>query len=110
MGNSERKIVRGVRVGGKTYVPGQEDELNKAIAPEHVGELVEKGYLEGKWSGKSASEATSSVPEKSTSTEPVDLATLKKDELLSEAESRGVAVDSSMTKAEILEAIEGQNG
>lgn len=110
MASSERKIVRGVRVGAKTYVPGQEDQLNKAIASEHVAELVEKGYLEGKWSGKSASEATSAEPETSTNTEPVDLTTLKKDELLAKAESLGVAVDSSLTKAEIIEAIEGQNG
>lgn len=27
MANSERKIIRGVRVGGKTYVSGQEDDL-----------------------------------------------------------------------------------
>lgn len=51
MANSERKIIRGVRVGGKTYVSGQEDDLDKIIAHEHIEELVAKGYLEGKWSG-----------------------------------------------------------
>ena len=111
MANSERKIVRGVRVGGKTYTPGQEDELDKVIAPEHVSELVEKGYLEGKWSGSVKDEAPSeeAAPAKDEggSPEEVDLSTLKKDELLAKAEELGVAVDSSLTKAEIIEAIQG---
>lgn len=52
MANSERKIIRGVRVGGTTYVPGQEDELASALSPEEASRLSDKGYLEGKWASK----------------------------------------------------------
>lgn len=52
MANTERKIVRGVRVGAKTYVPGMEDELDDALSAEEAKRLTDKGYLEGKFSGK----------------------------------------------------------
>jgi hypothetical protein len=115
MANSERKIIRGVRVGGKTYVSGQEDELNKVIVTSEIERLTGKGYLEGKWDGKSPQSETKleTKPEsgdaaQQSETETEDLSTLKKDELLAKAEQLGVAVDSSLTKAEIIEAIQGK--
>lgn len=105
MANSERKILRGVRYGNKrskTYLPGMEDELNAVLSSEEAGRLSAKGYIEGKWSGQAEKETES----KSGSLDDVDLSTLKKDELLTKAESLGVAVDPSMTKAEIVQAIE----
>lgn len=52
MANSDRKILRGVRIGAKTYTPGMEDELEAALTAEDAARLTEKGHLEGKWSGK----------------------------------------------------------
>jgi hypothetical protein len=49
---TEKKILRGVRVGGRTYTPGQEDELEEALTSEEAKRLTDKGYLEGKFSGK----------------------------------------------------------
>jgi len=51
MANSDRKIIRGVLLGTKTYVPGMEDELDSLLSASEVKRLSEKGYLEGKWSG-----------------------------------------------------------
>lgn len=51
MANSERKIVRGVLLGTKTYVPGMEDELDSLLSAGEVKRLSDKGYIEGKWSG-----------------------------------------------------------
>lgn len=51
MANSDRKIIRGVRVSGQTYIPGQEDELDKLLSGGEVKRLSDKGYLQGKWSG-----------------------------------------------------------
>jgi hypothetical protein len=68
MANSDRKIIRGVRVEakGKTYTPGDEDELNNLLSADEVKRLSDKGYLEGKWSG--ASEAKVTEPARSEST------------------------------------------
>lgn len=50
--NSDRKIIRGVRVGDKTYVPGQEDELDALLSADEAKRLTDKGYIDGKFSGK----------------------------------------------------------
>jgi hypothetical protein len=54
MANSDRKIIRGVRVKDTTYVPGKEDELDPLLSAEEVKRLSDKGYIEGKWSGSAA--------------------------------------------------------
>lgn len=56
MANSDRKIIRGVFVEGKskTYVSGMEDELDALLSAAEVKRLTDKGYLEGKWSGAAA--------------------------------------------------------
>lgn len=54
MANSDRKIIRGVRVGTTTYVPGKEDELDALLTSAEVKRLTEKGYIEGKWTGGAA--------------------------------------------------------
>lgn len=54
MANSDRKIIRGVRIGATAYVPGQEDELDALLSPGEVERLSGKGYIEGKWSGSAA--------------------------------------------------------
>lgn len=51
MANSDRKIIRGVRLGTTTYVPGKEDELDALLSASEVKRLTDKGYIEGKWSG-----------------------------------------------------------
>jgi hypothetical protein len=51
MANSDRKIIRGVVVGGTTYVSGKEDELDALLSSSEVKRLTAKGYIEGKWSG-----------------------------------------------------------
>lgn len=51
MANSDRKIIRGVRVKDTTYVAGKEDELDALLSAEEVKRLSDKGYIEGKWSG-----------------------------------------------------------
>lgn len=61
MANSERKIIRGVRVGDTVYVPGKEDELDALLSAEEVKRLSDKGYIEGKWSG-SATQAKAEKP------------------------------------------------
>lgn len=61
--NSDRKIIRGVRVGSKTYVAGMEDELDAALTSDEVKRLTDKGYLEGKFSGKAQAVAPTLVPE-----------------------------------------------
>jgi len=54
MANSDRKIIRGVMVGGTIYVPGKEDELDALLSASEVKRLSDKGYIEGKWSGGAA--------------------------------------------------------
>ena len=54
MANSDRKIIRGVRLGTTTYTPGQEDELDALLSSSEVKRLSGKGYIEGKWSGTAA--------------------------------------------------------
>jgi hypothetical protein len=53
MANSDRKIIRGVRLESKekTYGPGMEDELDALLNAAEVQRLKDKGYLEGQWSG-----------------------------------------------------------
>jgi hypothetical protein len=53
---AERTIVRGVRVGSVTYVPGMEDDLSKALSQEEMDRFLAKGYLEGKWTSKAKDE------------------------------------------------------
>jgi hypothetical protein len=59
MAKSDRIIKRGVRIDGKTFVEGQEDELGDVLPAEEADRLTEKGYLAGNWkgSGKGASKA-----------------------------------------------------
>ena len=54
MANSDRKIIRGVLLGDKTYVPGKEDELDSLLSASEAKRLSDKGYIEGKWSGSAA--------------------------------------------------------
>jgi hypothetical protein len=54
MANSSKKIIRGVRVGSKTYTAGMEDELDIALSAAELQRLSDKGHIEGKWSGKAA--------------------------------------------------------
>lgn len=54
MANSDRKIIRGVFLGDKVYVPGKEDELDAVLSASEVKRLSDKGYIEGKWSGGAA--------------------------------------------------------
>lgn len=51
MANSDRKIIRGVHLGDKVYVPGMEDDLDALLSAGEVKRLSDKGYIEGKWSG-----------------------------------------------------------
>lgn len=69
MANKDRKIIRGVRVGTKTYVPGQEDELDAVLTAAEVKRLSTKGYLEGKWSGGAAEPEATEKTEKATKKE-----------------------------------------
>lgn len=69
--------------------------------------VTEAGYYNGKFlkAGMSydpdgVSEGGAEVPQK------VDLGSMTKEELISEAKSRGIEVDSSKTKAEIIATIE----
>lgn len=47
----DRRIHRTVRVGGRAYTPGQEDELYGVLDPDSVEGLTGKGVIEGDWSG-----------------------------------------------------------
>jgi hypothetical protein len=64
MANSEKKIVRGVRVEGETYTTGMEDQLETALTAEDATRLSEKGHLEGKWSGKAKAATKEPAKEK----------------------------------------------
>lgn len=48
---SELKINQTVRVDGKTYGPGDEDELNQVLSAEDVERLLQKGALSGPFTG-----------------------------------------------------------
>lgn len=65
MANSDRKIIRGVRVANKTYTPGMEDELDALLSMGEVKRLSAKGYIEGKWSGAAAEPEVAGTTEKS---------------------------------------------
>lgn len=54
MANSDRKIIRGVVLGDKTYLPGNEDDLDALLSASEAKRLSDKGYIEGKWSGAGA--------------------------------------------------------
>jgi hypothetical protein len=64
MANSDRKIIRGVRVGATTYVAGKEDELDALLTADEVKRLSDKGYIEGKWSGSAAEPESTAKPTK----------------------------------------------
>lgn len=57
MANSERKILRGVRAGTKTYTSGMEDELLAALNADDAQRLIDKGHLQGDWSKAKADKA-----------------------------------------------------
>lgn len=59
---AERAIVRGVRAGTTTYVPGMEEELSKVLTQEEADRLMEKGHLAGKWTGKAKDEKPGEKP------------------------------------------------
>lgn len=64
MANSDRKIIRGVRLGTTTYVPGKEDELDALLSASEVKRLTDKGYIEGKWSGSAVEPEAAEKTEK----------------------------------------------
>ncbi len=49
MANSSRKINRGVRLDGKTYTAGTEDDLAKVLKADAAKRLLAKGHIEGSW-------------------------------------------------------------
>lgn len=97
---AERSIIRGVRLGNITYVPGMEDELGRALSPEETDRLLKKGYLEGKW----ASKPEAAAPTTETATE--DLNDLTVAELKDRARDSEISGFSTMSKAELVQALE----
>lgn len=103
MANSSRKINRGVRVGGKTYTTGMEDELAKVLDTESGARLVEKGYLEGAWTKAKAAEPLHAKPEPSKE----DLGDLTVAELKDRAREAEIEGFSTMNKADLVHALSG---
>lgn len=107
MANSSKKIVRGVRVGRKTYAAGTEDELAKVLEPKDAERLVGKGYLEGSW-GNRQTVTSSGLDEPRASADAGDLDDLNELtvlELKDLAKDAGIQGVSTMNKADLVNAL-----
>lgn len=96
MANSSKKIIRGVRVGNKTYTTGMEDELSKVLPSEASKRLTEKGYIEGSW--RSVLEVAPAEPTE-------DLSSLTVAELRDRARDAEIEGFSTMNKADLVDAL-----
>src|SRR5688572_626231 len=92
---AERTIIRGVRLGTTTYVPGMEGELAKVLSPEEAERLSAKGYLSGKW--------TTAAPKTTAASEDLNDFTVA--ELKDRAREAGIDGFSTMNKADLVEAL-----
>lgn len=68
--------------------------------------VTEPGYYNGKFLKAGMSYDDNGVEHGDADDQSVDLGKLTKDELIAEAQKRGIEVDTSKTKAEIIAAIE----
>ena len=96
---AERSIVRGVRLGTKTYTPGMEGELATVISPAEAERLSAKGYLTGKWA------TATSAPVSGAPKEDLDELTLA--ELKDRARDAQIQGFSTMNKADLVDALGG---
>ena len=96
---AERSIVRGVRLGTKTYTPGMEGELATVISPAEAERLSAKGYLTGKWA------TATSAPVSAAPKEDLDALTVV--ELKDRAREADIDGFSTMNKAELVHALSG---
>lgn len=105
MTNSSRKIIRGVRLSGKTYATGSEDDLARLISPADADRLKGKGHLEGPWA------TDEPEPKESEPTKEPDLGDGLNDltvaELKERARDAGVQGSSTMNKAALIDALSG---
>jgi hypothetical protein len=67
--------------------------------------VTEPGFYNGRFLKPGMSYAASEADAATSDVTPDDLTVMTKDQLLAEAERRGIDVDRSMTKAEIIAAL-----
>lgn len=100
MARDNRNVVRGVRIGGKVFENDHADEIATALSQDDLDRLVADGTLEGDWKTLQKSEKAGNKPE------PVNLKKLNKEQLLTEADKRKLAVPDGATNEAIVKLIE----
>ena len=62
MAKQAQEILSAIRLKGKSYGPGQEEELEEILTPEQVKDLKDRGALKGPWKGKAKAASEPEAP------------------------------------------------
>lgn len=104
MAKDKRVMFTGVEIGGRTYVPGEEDELEEAMTPKQLAHLEKQGALEGPWEARIRDSGDASRTEGDQESSK-SISRMNQAELKALAQEKGVEIPEGATNAEIRDAL-----